>query len=66
MTIFLNNNVLYDHCNGLDHLVVPDDMKFYVIKNIHGRGHFAHKRCEAVIKEQFFIPNLKAKIVKVL
>ena len=66
MTIFLNNNILYNYCNILDHLVVPDDMQFNVIKNIHGRSHFAHKHCEAVIKEQFFIPNLKAKIDKVL
>ena len=63
---FLKNNVLFKICNGFDLLVVPDDRQFNVIKNIHECCHFVHKHCEAAIKEQFFIPNLTAKIDKIL
>ena len=63
---FIKNDVLYKLHNGLDFLVVPDDMKLNVIKHILERNHFARKHCEAAIKEQFFIPNLSAKIDKVL
>ena len=59
-------NVLCKIYNGLDLLVVPDNMQFNVTKHIHKHGHFAHKHWKVAIKEQFFISNLSAKIDKVL
>lgn len=62
----IRNNILYKCKNGVDLLVVPTDMQLDVIKRIHEKGHFGRKRCQELLNEQFFIPNMSDKIDKII
>lgn len=44
--------------------MVPSVMHNEIIKNVHEIGHFAMKRTEDNIKQEYFISNLYAKVEK--
>ena len=60
----IKNNVLYKCVNGNDLLVVPEEMQMNLIRAAHEKGHFAVKRTEENLNNEFYIPNVKQKIEK--
>ena len=62
----LKGGVLYKFHDGRDLLVVPKAMQFEVVKKAHEKGHFAAKRTEEELKQEFFIPEVQKLIEKVI
>lgn len=58
------NGVLYKCVNGNDVLVVPEEMQIGIIRAAHEKGHFAVKRTEENLSNQFYIPQIRQKIEK--
>ena len=58
----VKNDLLFKNIDGRDLLVVPADMEANIIKSAHERGHFAVKRTQEILQQNFFIPKLKSKI----
>lgn len=62
----LRGDVLFKYIDGRELLVVPRAMQTEIIKNAHENGHFATKKVEEIVIQQFFIDKLKEKILKVI
>ncbi|GFX46439.1 transposon Ty3-I Gag-Pol polyprotein [Trichonephila clavipes] len=60
----VKNKLLYKTVNGIDLLVVPDEMQANIIKTAHERGHFAVLRTQDLVSKDFYIPRLKDKVEK--
>ncbi|GFT54243.1 transposon Tf2-6 polyprotein [Trichonephila clavipes] len=60
----IKNNVLYKFIDGVEVLVIPNDMQHNFIKNPHDKGHFSVKRTLEHLKNKYFIPQLQSKIDK--
>lgn len=58
----IKNKLLYKTINGVDLIVVPDEMQANIIKTAHERGHFAVLRTQELVNKDFYIPNLRAKV----
>ncbi|GFU92096.1 transposon Ty3-I Gag-Pol polyprotein [Trichonephila clavipes] len=52
----VKNKLLYKTVNGIDLLVVPDEMQANIIKTAHERGHFAVLRTQDLVSKDFYIP----------
>ena len=63
---FIRHELLYFQQEGRDLLVVPKSMQNEIIRSAHERGHFAVKRTEELIKQDYYIPGLKQKVEKVI
>lgn len=61
----LRGDVLFKYISGRELLVVPKAMQTEIIRNAHENGHFATKKVEEIVSQQFFIDKLKEKIQKV-
>ena len=61
---FVRGDLLYVEKDGRDVLVVPKAMQTDIIRNAHDRGHFAVLRTEELIKQDYFIPDLRRKVEK--
>lgn len=62
----VRNEILFKYINGCELLVVPKAMQSEVIKSVHENGHFATKKVEEMVKQQFYMDKLKEKIQKVI
>lgn len=60
----LQNGLVYKYLHGCELIIVPKVMQNEIIKNAHKKGHFATKRTEEKIKQEFFIPILHTKVKK--
>lgn len=58
----MRNGIVYKYESGRELLVVPASMEIEVIKTAHENGHFAFKKVEECIKQQYHIEKLKEKI----
>ena len=58
---FLKENVLYKWENERELLVVLENMQNEVIRKLHNRGHFAVLKTEDLVKQEFYILNLRKK-----
>lgn len=47
-------------------LVVPTDMEEEIIRIAHNQGHFAVKRTQDCVEKEFYIPQLAAKVARVV
>lgn len=61
---YVKNDVLYKYDSGQELLVAPKALQTEIIRKAHEKGHFAVKKTEEVIRQDFFIPKLKEKIEK--
>ena len=59
---FLKGEVLYRLVNDLELLVVPKGMQREVIRTIHEKGHFAHKKMKELLRQEYYIRKLDDKI----
>lgn len=57
----IRNNVLYKYKDGRELFVVPHEMQNEIIQMAHGKGHFAIKRTEEIIKQEYYVPKLTKK-----
>lgn len=62
----LMGGVLYKFVEGRDVLVVPNRMQNEVIQAVHHRGHLSVKRTEDAIRKEYFMPDLKKKVEKLI
>lgn len=62
----IRDDMLFKFREGLEVLVVPKGMQEEVIKSTHEKGHFSVKRTEDAVNEEFYIPDLKRKVERVL
>lgn len=62
----LQNGILFKFCDGQDLLVVPRLMQHEVVKNAHEKGHYAALRTEEEVKREFYIPEVKKLIGRVI
>jgi len=60
------DGILYKFSKGKDLLVVPKGMQTEIIRNSHERGHFSVKKTEEIIRQDYYISNLNAKIIRVI
>jgi len=60
------DGILFKFSKGNDLLVVPKGMQTEIIRNSHERGHFSVKKTEEIIRQDYYISNLNAKIIRVI
>lgn len=57
---------MFKKSNGDILLVVPKSMRTQLIKKVHDQGHFSIAKTEALLLKDYFMPNAKARIEKVV
>lgn len=57
-----HDGLLYKFMDGRELLVIPKVMETEIIQIAHQKGHFATRRIEEIINQNYFIPNLRQKI----
>lgn len=60
----IRGGLLFKEVDGDTRLVVPKAMCSQIIKCAHERGHFSVAKTEAIVKRDYHIPDLRAKIEK--
>lgn len=58
--------VLYREKDGEELLVVPKTLQFDVIKRAHEQGHFGWSKVEYQLKQEYWFPNMRQKIQRVV
>lgn len=59
---FMRGDLLYKFKDGRNLLVVPKSLETDIIQAIHEKGHFATARTEEIIRQEYYIKNLKDKV----
>jgi len=62
----VKNDLLFKVRDGDVLLVVPKLMRTEIIKRTHDQGHFSVAKTEALLSRDYFIPNVKSKIEKLI
>lgn len=62
----IKNDLLFKKHNGDVLLVVPKLMHTQVIRQAHDRGHFSVAKTEALLLRDYYMPNVRPKIEKVI
>ncbi|GFY17673.1 hypothetical protein TNCV_1074081 [Trichonephila clavipes] len=60
---FLKNEILYKLHKNSELVVVPEMMQREIVLHTHAQGHFASKKTESIVSQEFYIPRL-TKIVQ--
>lgn len=60
------NNILYKVIEGDMYLVLPKTMQVQIVRQIHEVGHFATGKTEAMVKKDYWFPNMRAVVDKVI
>lgn len=60
----MNGDLLYKFQDGRDLLVIPQSLETDIIRVIHEKGHFAAKRTEELVRQEYFIRDLKENVSK--
>lgn len=58
----IRGGLLYKEDNGDIRLVVPKAMQSQVIRKTHEQGHFGIVKTEALVRKDYWIPNLRLKV----
>lgn len=62
----VRGELLFKEVDGNLLLVVPSSMRSQVIRKAHERGHFSATKTEALLRNDYWFPNAKAKIEQVV
>lgn len=62
----VKNGILYKYQNGQELLVIPQAMQTEIVREVHNKGHFATDKTEDVLKQSYYIPNVKKTIENVI
>lgn len=63
---FLKADVLFKLKDDRELIVIPESMQTNIIRQAHEKGHFAVKKTMEIIRQEYFIPNLEAKVQKII
>ncbi|XP_018357329.1 PREDICTED: uncharacterized protein LOC108757418 [Trachymyrmex cornetzi] len=58
------NSVVYKQEKGYNLLMIPKSLQDEIIRRAHEQGHFAAKRTEEKLKQEYYIPDLRTKVEK--
>lgn len=58
------SGLLFREVDDDPRLVVPKGMHSQIIKQTHGRGHFSVGKTEALVRKEYWIQNLQARVVR--
>jgi len=53
-------------CDNEERLVVPRLMHSQIIRRVHDRGYFSAGKIEQIIKKDYWIPDLRAKVERIV
>lgn len=59
-------DLIFREKKGDVYLVVPEKMQDQIIKKMHEKGHFSTAKTEDLVKANYWLPNLRPKIEKVI
>lgn len=62
----IKNDLLFKRHDGDNLLVVPRAIQTQIIKQAHDRGHFSVAKTEALLRRDYYMPNVRPKIEKVI
>lgn len=62
----IKNGLLFKKHNEDILLVVPKTMFTQIIKQAHERGHFVVAKTEAIVLKDYWMPNIKSKVEKIV
>jgi len=62
----IKGELLFRENNGELLVVVPKSMQSQIIRQAHEIGHFSVSKTEAILRNDYWIPNVKVKIEKIL
>jgi len=62
----IKGDILYKEIGDDMRVVVPRAMQMRIIEKAHEQGHFGVNKTEALIKTDYYIPNLRSKIERVI
>jgi len=62
----VKNSLLFKEVDGNLCIVVPKSMQSQIIRQAHERGHFSIAKTEALLRRDYWIPNVKTKIEKII
>ena len=62
----IRGGLLFKNCDGDIKLVVPKSMTRQVIRSAHEREHFSVAKTAAIVNRDYWIPDAKAIIQKIV
>jgi len=62
----VKNGLHFKEVDGNICIVVPKSMQSQIIRQAHERGHFSIAKTEALLRRDYWIPNIKNKIEKII
>ena len=62
----VRGDLLFKEINGNLCVVVPKAMQMQIIRQAHERGHFSVAKTKALLRNDYWIPNIETKIEKVI
>lgn len=63
---FIKHDIVYKYENDRELLMIPNSMQTELIRSIHIQGHYAVAKTESIIKENYYIPQLRKNIETVI
>jgi len=62
----VRGGLLFKESEGDIRLVIPKSMRKQIIRQVHDRGHFSIGETETLLKRDYWFPNMRSKIEKVV
>jgi len=62
----VRGGLLFKESEGDIRLVIPKSMRNQIIRRVHDRGHFSIGKTETLLKRDYWFPNMRNKIEKVV
>lgn len=62
----IQGGILYRETDNNTLIVVPQAMQMQIIRRAHEQGHFGINKTEALVKVDYWIPNLRTKVEKLI
>lgn len=62
----VRNGLLYKETDGDVLLVLPRSLQFQLVRQVHEAGHFAVGKTETMVKRDYWFPNMRSVIEKVV
>jgi len=62
----VRGGLLFKESEGDIRLVIPKSMRKQIIRRVHDRGHFSIGKTETLLKRNYWFPNMRSKIEKVV
>lgn len=57
---------MYKYGNNTELIIVPESMQKEIFREIHNKDHYAVSKSEAIIKHDYYLPNLWKQIKRAI